>query len=271
MPELTNMRIGDAVYNLDGLPFRSEQTAQRMRDLLSGETGKHYQMESYPEGGFVLRLESAIASPLKLEMQEPQDSDLPNTAKGERNMKQNHGRANEQKPKPLSIQHREYQLRPAVLRTNLFSLGIMWFAAFLMLMTDTLLAEALELIHIQPRQLGGWMLRIQQAMTGTGAILLVTLWLVLVWQRAGALYRITGFGVEARLGIIAHQTVGLRFQDIRSMSIRQSVPERLLGVGMLEFNSAGTDGAPVQFKQIAKPARVLQLVKERMAGMPSAD
>lgn len=265
------MRIGDAVYNLDGLPFRSEQTAQRMRNLLSGETGKHYQMELYPEGGFVLRLESAIASPLKLEMQEPQDSDLPNTAKGERNMKQNHGRAKGQKPKPLSIRHRDYQLRPAVLRTNLFSLGIMGFAAFLMFMPDTLLAEALALIHIQPRHLGGWMLRIQQVMTGTGAFLLVTLWLALVWQRAGALYRITGFGVEARLGIIAHQTVGLRFQDIRSMSIRQSVPERLLGVGLLEFNSAGTDGAPVQFRQIAKPARVLQLVKERMAGMPSAD
>ncbi len=265
------MRIGDAVYNLDGLPFRSDQTAQRMLDLLSGETGKHYQMESYPEGGFVIRLESAIASPLKREMQEPQGYELPDVSQGMINIPANHGHPNRQKSESSVIQPRDYHLRPAVLRTNLFSLGIMGFAAFLMLMPDTLLAEALELIHIQPHQLGGWMLRIQQAMTGTGAILLVTLWLVLVWQRAGALYRITGFGVEARLGIIAHQTVGLRFQDIRSMSIRQSVPERLLGVGMLEFNSAGTDGAPVQFRQIAKPARVLQLVKERMAGMPSAD
>jgi Bacterial PH domain len=265
------MRLGDAVYNLDGLPFRSEQTAQRMRDLLSGETGKHYHLDLYPDGGFVLRSESAIASPLSCEMQESQGSELPDVSQGMSNMPAHHGQPNRQKSESSAIQHRDYHLRPAVFRTNLFLLGLIGVAAILVLMPDTLLAVALDGLNIQPKRLGQWYRHVQGFMIAGGAVLLMTLWLALLWQRAGSLYRVTGFGVEARLGIIAHQTVGLRFQDIRSMTIRQSLPERLLGVGLLEFTSAGTDGVPVQFRQIAKPARVLKLVKERMAGMPSAD
>jgi C-terminal processing protease CtpA/Prc len=61
------MRLGDAIYNLDGLPFRTEQSAVRMRDLLMGETGSSYRLEIYPEGGFVLRLESPKAEGLSSE------------------------------------------------------------------------------------------------------------------------------------------------------------------------------------------------------------
>jgi hypothetical protein len=42
-----------------------------MRDLLMGETGRTYLLETYPEGGFVLRLESPKAERLS---SEPKDS-----------------------------------------------------------------------------------------------------------------------------------------------------------------------------------------------------
>jgi len=165
----------------------------------------------------------------------------------------------------------DVELRQAVFRTNLFALLMMAIAVCLVLMADSVLLSVLEIINVQPGQLGLWWQRLDQGLTGLGAFLLVTGWLGFLWQWAGALYRVTDFGVEARLGLIAHQTVGLRFQDIRSMSIKQSLLDRVLNVGLLEFTSAGTDGDPVRFNRVAHPGKVLRLVKARMAGTGSAD
>lgn len=165
----------------------------------------------------------------------------------------------------------DVELRQAVFRTNLFALLMMAIAVCLVLMADSVLLSVLEIINVQPGQLGLWWQRLDQGLTGLGAFLLVTGWLGFLWQWAGALYRVTDFGVEARLGLIAHQTVGLRFQDIRSMSIKQSLLDRVLNVGLLEFTSAGTDGDPVRFNRVAHPDKVLRLVKARMAGTGSAD
>jgi uncharacterized membrane protein YdbT with pleckstrin-like domain len=165
----------------------------------------------------------------------------------------------------------DVELRQAVFRTNLFALVILAMSVCLVLMADSVLLSVLEIIKVQPGQLGLWWQRLDQGLTGFGAFLLVTIWLSFLWQWAGALYRVTDFGVEARLGIIAHQTVGLRFQDIRSMSIKQSLLDRVLNVGLLEFTSAGTDGDPVRFNRVAHPAQVLRIVKARMAGTGSVD
>jgi uncharacterized membrane protein YdbT with pleckstrin-like domain len=257
------MRIGDAIYNLDGLPFRNEGKALRMCELLSGETGKGYRLEPYPEGGFVVR---AAAIEQRYSKPEGQQPPLPK----ENPVAPELGRADTANTVPVASP-KDYELRQAVFRTNLFALFLMAVAVCLVLLPDSLLLAALEVINVQPRQLGAWLQWLDQGMTSVGSVLLVVIWLSFLWQRAGALYRVTGFGVEARLGIIAHQTVGLRFQDIRSMGIKQSLLDRLLNVGLLEFTSAGTDGDPVRFKRVANPGKVLRVVKARMAGVGSGD
>ena len=252
------MRIGDTLYNLDGLPFRSELTATRMRDVLVGETGKPYRLESCPDGGFVIRQEHPPVSSVV-----NADPVNPAPQRADRVIPDQQGSG----PEFLA----DYNLRPAVIRTNLLSLAIMGAALLLVLIPDSLLTALFRGLALSPRTMTIWWDRSLDAMTVTGAVLVLVLWIGLLWQRAGALYRVTGFGVEARMGIIAHQTMSLRFQDIRSMTLRQSLTDRLLNVGLLEFTSAGTDGAPVQFKQIAHPNQVLRLVKSRMADIASAD
>lgn len=265
------MRIGDDVYNLDGLPFRNKGIALRMRDLLSGETGNDYQLEPYPEGGFVIRLAASGDVNSKPGGQEHRSKRLSKEIPVVVDGSDFQGQPITPKTVPGTMLLKDYELRQAVFRTNLFALVLMAVATCLVLMSDSVLLSVVEFVKVQPRQLGDWMQHIERAMTGVSSVLLVTIWLTFMWQRAEALYRVTGFGVEARLGIIAHQTVGLRFQDIRSMSIKQSLIERFLNVGLLEFASAGTDGVPVRFNKVANPAKVLQIVKERMAGAGSSD
>ncbi|NOU22258.1 MAG: PH domain-containing protein [Methyloglobulus sp.] len=261
------MRVGNVIYNLDGLPFRNETIANRLRDLLSGETGNNYQIEPYLEGGFVIRLATTYKSDSNPERQQLPLNPLPKHVSELSNLQVS---SITQKSVPVK-KLKDYELRQAVLRTNLFGLLLMTVAICLVLLPDSLLFAVLEIINVQPRQLGDWLRWVDHGMMGIGSVLLVVIWLSFLWQRAGALYRVTGFGVEARLGIIAHQTVGLRFQDIRSMGIKQTLIERLLNVGLLEFTSAGTDGIPVRFNKVANPAKVLQVVKVRMAGVGSAD
>jgi Bacterial PH domain len=260
------MRVGDDIYNLDGLPFRNEGKALRMCDLLSGETGNDYRLEPYPEGGFVVRLAASEQSYRKPGRQQPSLQPLPI----ENPVSPELGLAVTANTVPVTTP-KDYELRQAVFRTNLCALFLMAVAVCVVLLPDSLLLAVLEVIKIQPRQLGAWLQRLDQGMTGVGSAMLIVIWLSFLWQRAGALYRVTGFGVEARLGIIAHQTVGLRFQDIRSMGIKQSLLDRLLNVGLLEFTSAGTDEDPVRFNRVANPGKVLRIVKARMAGPGGSD
>lgn len=241
--------------------------AIRLRDLLSGETGNHYQLVPYLEGGFIIRLaasEKINSNPVR------PDSEAKLLPKESHEGVDFQGQSFMPTAVPVAML-KDYELRQAVFRTNIFALALMALSIFLVFMSDSVLLTALDVINVQPRQSGNWLQQIDQVMTGVGSVLLVTIWLSLLWQRAGALYRVTGFGVEARLGIIAHQTVGLRFQDIRSMGIKQSLLDRLLNVGLLEFTSAGTDGDPVRFNRVANPGKVLRIVKARMAGACSSD
>jgi len=261
------MRRGDTIFNLDGLPFRSEQLAMRLRDLLITETGKCYRLTSTSEGGFVLYPESASASMQGSVTQDPPEC--------ERYKRPDPLLANTDPTPPTHSQYlcsvRDYSLRPAVFRTHLLTLVSVGAVAMLMFNPAPFLAGLLGGLNILPARLGFWWQRCLDTMTLIGTVSVLSICLALLWQWASACYRVSAFGVEVRRGLFAQQTVGLRFQDIRSMTIRQSLPERLLNVGLLEFTSAGTEGAPVQFAQIAHPAKILALVKARMGASGSAD
>lgn len=250
------MRLGNSIYNLDGLPFKSETAATRMRDLLAGESGKSYSVENFPDGGFVL----VDATPVEHGLGNGQPVTMPD----ETVLPLNRATAK-------AGQSQAIKLRPAVFRTNLDCLGLMLVAATFILSADAVAGLVLTALNTDAADSGDWHRGITTAMVSLGSIALVGLWSVLMWQRACSLYLVTEFGVEARQGIIAQQSVGLRFQDIRSMSIKQSVTDRLLNVGLLEFTSAGSDGIPVRFMNIANPNKVLEWVKSRMTLISSED
>jgi membrane protein YdbS with pleckstrin-like domain len=60
-------------------------------------------------------------------------------------------------------------------------------------------------------------------------------------------------GVILRKGIIAQNQIQIRFGDIKTIGVHQGIMERILGIGTLELDSAGTDGVDITFKNIINP------------------
>jgi len=60
-------------------------------------------------------------------------------------------------------------------------------------------------------------------------------------------------GVVLKTGIIAQKQIQIRFGDIKTIGVDQTVQERILGIGTLELDSAGTDGVDIRFRRTVNP------------------
>lgn len=81
-------------------------------------------------------------------------------------------------------------------------------------------------------------------------------------------YFVSGERVEVEWGIIGRSSKEVRIVDIRSMDVHEKGLLGLLGVGTLDFSSSGTDGVEVQFRNVRRPHRIKELVRQlqRRAG-----
>lgn len=76
---------------------------------------------------------------------------------------------------------------------------------------------------------------------------------------------ITQDGVASRFGIVSRDAHSIKYQDIRGVALEQSWFERLLGVGTIEFYTAGSDGADVIFRDIAHAELIRDYLDEYAA------
>jgi uncharacterized membrane protein YdbT with pleckstrin-like domain len=93
-----------------------------------------------------------------------------------------------------------------------------------------------------------------------GAILLL---LVLVggyvWRMATT-YTITNRRLHIKRGIVARKTQEARLERVQNVNTDQSVLGRLLRVGTVDFDTAGTDADGFKFEGVADPLEVVQSV-----------
>ena len=76
---------------------------------------------------------------------------------------------------------------------------------------------------------------------------------VVVYRRYSWAYAINGETIESREGLIARKVKSIRVQDLRNVNVRQTFWQRLLGVGDVEFSSAGGTGIEVTFYGVTDP------------------
>jgi len=85
---------------------------------------------------------------------------------------------------------------------------------------------------------------------------------------------ITDDVIESRRGIIGRDLQSIRIQDLRNVNVRQSLFQRIFGVGDVEFSSAGSSDVEVVFFSIPDPMGLkdrVQGLQERFDRIPGAD
>ncbi|HSK16361.1 MAG TPA: PH domain-containing protein [Gaiellaceae bacterium] len=73
-------------------------------------------------------------------------------------------------------------------------------------------------------------------------------------------YTVTERRVFVRHGLISVNEQTARLERVQDLTLRQSLLERLLGVGSLEIDTAGSEGGPLVFKALLNPAEAREVL-----------
>ena len=100
-----------------------------------------------------------------------------------------------------------------------------------------------------------------------GTLVLIVLIILSIILRYRYLYTITDHRIIMRVGLIARNTNEIVTRHIRAINVRQSIVERLLDIGTIEFSTAAGEGIEVRFKGIREPYKVKNVVKGNIDGI----
>jgi uncharacterized membrane protein YdbT with pleckstrin-like domain len=93
-----------------------------------------------------------------------------------------------------------------------------------------------------------------------GAVALALLVLVGLIKRQATRYVITSERLHIRHGILAKKTQETRVQRVQNVNTEQSFFQRILRVGTVDFDTAGTDDSEFRFVGVASPEEVVRAV-----------
>jgi uncharacterized membrane protein YdbT with pleckstrin-like domain len=85
-------------------------------------------------------------------------------------------------------------------------------------------------------------------------------------------YTITNRRVFVRHGLVSVSEQTARLERVQDLTLRQSLFDRLFGVGRLDIDTAGSEGGALQFKALERPAQVRETLEtavreEQQAGV----
>ena len=90
--------------------------------------------------------------------------------------------------------------------------------------------------------------------------LLVIVFIVGLIRRITTTYTITDRRLHIRKGIFTRTTHDTRLERVQNVNTRQSFSERVLRVGTVDFDTAGTDDSDFAFVGVANPRKVVEAV-----------
>jgi uncharacterized membrane protein YdbT with pleckstrin-like domain len=91
-------------------------------------------------------------------------------------------------------------------------------------------------------------------------------------KRAATTYLVSTQRLYIKRGVLAKRVQQTRIDRVQNVNTDQSLRERMLGVGTVDFDTAGTDDSEFRFVGIADPAGVVHAVEvaQREAANPAA-
>jgi uncharacterized membrane protein YdbT with pleckstrin-like domain len=102
--------------------------------------------------------------------------------------------------------------------------------------------------------------------TGTGvaifaAIVAITILAGFV-KRIATVYTITDRRLNIKIGIISRKVQETRLERVQNVNYQQGVYERIMQIGDVDFDTAGTDDSNFTFAGVAQPEQVVQQVEQ---------
>jgi uncharacterized membrane protein YdbT with pleckstrin-like domain len=112
--------------------------------------------------------------------------------------------------------------------------------------------------------------------TSVSVILWVLLGLALVVlagfvKRMTTVYTITNQRLRIKRGFIARTVQQTRIDRVQNVNTDQSVIERILQVGTVDFDTAGTDDSEFKFAGVSQPEDVVAAVERAQAERPQGE
>ena len=81
-------------------------------------------------------------------------------------------------------------------------------------------------------------------------------------KRIATVYTITDLRLNIKRGIIARKVQETRIQRVQNVNYSQSVYERIMQIGNVEFTTAGTDESNFVFAGVSQPEQVVEQVDQ---------
>jgi uncharacterized membrane protein YdbT with pleckstrin-like domain len=102
-----------------------------------------------------------------------------------------------------------------------------------------------------------------------GIVLIALVLLVGFVRRMATTYMVSNQRLYIRRGILAKHVQQTRIDRVQNVNTNQSVVERILHVGTVDFDTAGSDDSDFRFVGLSSPARVVAAVDraQREAGV----
>ena len=97
---------------------------------------------------------------------------------------------------------------------------------------------------------------------GVGVAVYVVVLIVGFVRRVGTRYVISNQRLYIRRGLLAKREQQTRIDRVQNVNTKQSLFERILRVGTVDFDTAGTGDADFRFDGIANPGAVVRAVDE---------
>jgi uncharacterized membrane protein YdbT with pleckstrin-like domain len=99
-------------------------------------------------------------------------------------------------------------------------------------------------------------------------VVFVVVGLIGLLRRKSTTYRITNQRLTIQTGLLSRELHETRLERVQNVSTRQSVLERLLGIGTVDFDTAAEAGFDFAFRGVADPRTIVHTVHQAARGLP---
>lgn len=106
---------------------------------------------------------------------------------------------------------------------------------------------------------------------GVGAflVLFVVVLLVGLLKRIGTSYTITNERLHIRRGLLSRSVQQTKLERVQNVNTEQSLFQRILQIGTVDFDTAGTDDSDFTFRGVANPDDVVAAVDRAQYAEPA--